>query len=246
MKGKVFYRQRSPRGEYSRTVSGLNYQILAVMQLNLPNGQPLVAVDHNQLLALTSETVCPTDWSLLLPLTVQYFFSATCTVQIDDATVGNGSRNFWRTRQPPCHSGIILLCNKVSLLLIHILFQRHVLCGHTLLKDFFFKSFLVFIWNKSINKIFLHSQACVFFSYTVSNVEKEEFQIYLNFHEFKICFVNKNNLHSVGYDYLLNCKINCKTNPTHRERFGLIVIKCFLGALTNSRFHFTYWFSDYV
>ena len=50
-KGKVFYGQKSCRGESAVTDCGVNYQLLAV------SNEFLVAVDHNQLQTMTSETV---------------------------------------------------------------------------------------------------------------------------------------------------------------------------------------------
>ena len=71
--GKVFYGQEPPSGESTTTECGLNF---------LPNGELLVAVDHNQLRTMASETVNPIDWSLPPPYTGQYPLSSTyCTVK---------------------------------------------------------------------------------------------------------------------------------------------------------------------
>ena len=66
-KGKVLYGQEPPSGESTTTECGVNYQLLAVMLLKQPNGELLVAVDHNQLRTMVSETVDPIDWSHPLP-----------------------------------------------------------------------------------------------------------------------------------------------------------------------------------
>ena len=62
-KGKVFYDQEPPTGESTTTECGFNYQLLAVILLKWHNGELLVAVNHNQLQAMASETVDPIDWS---------------------------------------------------------------------------------------------------------------------------------------------------------------------------------------
>ena len=60
-------------GQLSTTYSNL---------LKSPNGEFLVAVDHNQLRTMASETVSPIDWSQPPPYTGQYPLSSTyCTVQ---------------------------------------------------------------------------------------------------------------------------------------------------------------------
>ena len=66
-KGKVSFNQESLRGESNTTVCGAKSQLLAVMLLNLHNGQLLVAVDHNQQRTMASETVHPIDWQLTPP-----------------------------------------------------------------------------------------------------------------------------------------------------------------------------------
>ena len=63
-KGKIFYGQEPPMqwriyyhrmwGQFSTTCSNV---------LQQPNGELLVAVNHNQLRTLASETVDPIDWS---------------------------------------------------------------------------------------------------------------------------------------------------------------------------------------
>ena len=62
-KGKVFYSQEHLSGQSATTECGVNYQLLAVMLLMLPNGELLVAVDQNQLMTMASQTVDPIDWS---------------------------------------------------------------------------------------------------------------------------------------------------------------------------------------
>ena len=57
-KGKVFYGLELPSGESTTTKYGFNYQVLAVIAANW---QLLVAVDHNQLQTMASETVDPID-----------------------------------------------------------------------------------------------------------------------------------------------------------------------------------------
>ena len=59
----VFYGQEPPSGDSTTTECGANYQLLAVMLLEQPIGKLLVAVDHNQLRSMASETVDPIDWS---------------------------------------------------------------------------------------------------------------------------------------------------------------------------------------
>ena len=61
-KGNVFYGQEPPSGESTTTECGFNYQLLAVILLKQPNGEPLVAVNQNQLRTMASETVDPIDW----------------------------------------------------------------------------------------------------------------------------------------------------------------------------------------
>ena len=56
--------QESPKGESTITLCGVNYQLLEVMLLKQPNGQILVAVDHNQLRTMASETVNAIEWLL--------------------------------------------------------------------------------------------------------------------------------------------------------------------------------------
>ena len=66
-KGKVFYAQETPSGEPTTTECGVNYQLLAVIT-EITNGELLVAVDHNQLWIMASETVDPIGWSHPLAL----------------------------------------------------------------------------------------------------------------------------------------------------------------------------------
>ena len=61
-KGKVFYGQEPPSGESTTTESGVNYQLLAVIT-EVAQWELLVAVDHNQLRTMASETVDPINWS---------------------------------------------------------------------------------------------------------------------------------------------------------------------------------------
>ena len=74
------------RIHYHSTVCGINYQILAVMLPKYPNGQLLVAVNHNQLCTMASEMVDPINWPLPPHFTGQYSLSTTCTVQIGAAS----------------------------------------------------------------------------------------------------------------------------------------------------------------
>ena len=46
-KAKVLHSRESPRGESTATVFGVNYQLLAIILSKDPNGQFMVAVDHN-------------------------------------------------------------------------------------------------------------------------------------------------------------------------------------------------------
>ena len=50
----------------------VNYQLLAVMLLKLPNGLLPVAVDRSHLRTVASEPADPIDWQLTPPLTGQY------------------------------------------------------------------------------------------------------------------------------------------------------------------------------
>ena len=54
----------------------VNYQLLAVMLLKLPNGLLPVAVDHSHLRTVASEPEDPIDWQLTPPLTGQYPLSS--------------------------------------------------------------------------------------------------------------------------------------------------------------------------
>ena len=47
---------KPPGGEYTTVEYGVNFQLLAVMLLKLPNGALSVAVDHRQLWTMASET----------------------------------------------------------------------------------------------------------------------------------------------------------------------------------------------
>ena len=61
IKNDNFYSQVLPSAESATTVCGVNYQVLAVMLLKYPKGQPPVAKNHSQLLTTACETVDPTD-----------------------------------------------------------------------------------------------------------------------------------------------------------------------------------------
>ena len=63
VKGKVFYDQEPPSGVSTTAEYGVNYELLAVMYWSSPNGELLVAVNHNQLWTMASETVDRIDWS---------------------------------------------------------------------------------------------------------------------------------------------------------------------------------------
>ena len=54
---------RSLPVETTTTECGFNYELLTVMYWSSPNGELLVADNHNQLRKMASETVDPTDWS---------------------------------------------------------------------------------------------------------------------------------------------------------------------------------------
>ena len=56
-KGNVFYGQEPPSGESTTTECGVNYQLLAVMLLQHPNGKLPVAVGRSQLLTMALETI---------------------------------------------------------------------------------------------------------------------------------------------------------------------------------------------
>ena len=63
VKGKCFYGQEPPSGEYTTTECVVNYQLLAVMYRSSPMGELVVVVNRNQLRTMASETVDPIDWS---------------------------------------------------------------------------------------------------------------------------------------------------------------------------------------
>ena len=87
-KGKVFYDQEPPSGESATECGFYCHRIWVQLSttcsnlLKQPNGELLVAVDHNQLRTMASETVDPIDWQHPQPYTGQYPLSSTyCTVQ---------------------------------------------------------------------------------------------------------------------------------------------------------------------
>ena len=53
-----------PNGESITTVYGINYELIAVMLLKLPNGHLLVAVNHSQQQTIVSALVDPINWPL--------------------------------------------------------------------------------------------------------------------------------------------------------------------------------------
>ena len=61
-KGKVFHGQEPPSRESTTTECG-QLSTTCSNVLKQPNGELLVAVDHNQLQIMASETVDPIDWS---------------------------------------------------------------------------------------------------------------------------------------------------------------------------------------
>ena len=61
-KGKVLYGQVPSSGESTATECGVNLSTTCSNLLKQPNGEPLVAVNHNQLRTMASETVDPIDW----------------------------------------------------------------------------------------------------------------------------------------------------------------------------------------
>ena len=88
VKGKVFYGQKSPRGESTTTHCEVNYQLLAVMLLKYHNGEILVAVNRNQVWTMASETIDPIDWLLQSP-SWEVPLSASHTVAIGTASARN-------------------------------------------------------------------------------------------------------------------------------------------------------------
>ena len=62
-KGKVFDGQETPSGETTTTECGGQLWTTCANLLKQPNGELLVAVNHNQLRTMASETVDPIDWS---------------------------------------------------------------------------------------------------------------------------------------------------------------------------------------
>ena len=82
-KGKVFFGQELPSGEFATSECGANYQLIALLQLKFPNWELPVAVDHSQLRTMASETVDPLSGRYHLPFTVQYSVSSTyCKMQM--------------------------------------------------------------------------------------------------------------------------------------------------------------------
>ena len=72
------YGQDPPSLESTTTECGVNYQLLAVIT-EVAKWELLVAVDHNQLRTMASETVISIDWSHSPP-SWEYGLSASCTV----------------------------------------------------------------------------------------------------------------------------------------------------------------------
>ena len=66
-KVKSFMARSSPEQNLLPLFVGSFIKGLTVMLLKYPNGQLLVAVDHNQRLRMASETVDPIDWPLPPP-----------------------------------------------------------------------------------------------------------------------------------------------------------------------------------
>ena len=60
---EVFYGQEPPSGESTTTECGVQLSTTSSNVLKQPNGELLVAVNHNQLRRMASETVNPIDWS---------------------------------------------------------------------------------------------------------------------------------------------------------------------------------------
>ena len=87
-----------------------------------PNGELLVAVDHNQLWTMASETVDPIDWSHPPPYTGQYPLSSSyctlqCGLQITRLVALSQSRTCYRRNARPtiiynclcAHSGYVYI-----------------------------------------------------------------------------------------------------------------------------------------
>ena len=75
--------------------------------LKQPNGELLVAVNHNQLRTMASETADPIDWSYPHPHG-QYPMSASCIVYKSLQSQRESNVQPQHARQPPClcsHSG---------------------------------------------------------------------------------------------------------------------------------------------
>ena len=87
-KGKVFYGQEPPSGESTTTECLANYHLLAVITEAAQYRELLVAVNHNQLRTMASETVDPIDWSHPTPYTGQYPLSASCILLISATSAG--------------------------------------------------------------------------------------------------------------------------------------------------------------
>ena len=104
-KGKVFYVQEPPSGESTPTECGVNYQLLAVIT-EAAQWELLVAINHNQLQTMASETVDPIDWSH--PPRSWAVPPERLVHSINQCTQLDSNVQPQHVRQPPClcgHSG---------------------------------------------------------------------------------------------------------------------------------------------
>ena len=110
-KGKVFYGQEPPRGKSTTTECWVQLSTTCSYVLKQPNGELLVAVNHNQLRTVASETVDPIDWSHPPP---SWTVPPERHVQSSNQCNLSGTRTMQpqHARQPPClcgHSGYEIL-----------------------------------------------------------------------------------------------------------------------------------------
>ena len=103
VKGKVFYGQEPPSGDSTATECGVNYQLLAVIYWST-HGELLVAVEHNQLRTMASETVDPINW--LLPPPSWAVPPERLVHSINRCSAWNRPCNLQHARKPHCLWGL--------------------------------------------------------------------------------------------------------------------------------------------
>ena len=95
-KGKVFYGQEPPSVESTTTISGVNYQLLAVMLLKIGSSQFQSTTDSSEQWRQRQQIQLSGHYPP--PITRQYLLSATCTckcvLQIQSVVRGFDPRTF--------------------------------------------------------------------------------------------------------------------------------------------------------